>query len=636
MSFAVRVDIAGAVRIVKTAARFGWRWDSEDVRGFARQLGWAAPQPVGTMRRGALFSRTGLGVWWDSAMFWGTGDGLGHVRVTISDCLAPGEFGSAPLLDGALAKVAARFTELWGEPESGGAGPESGPAWVFPSVVAGLALGPTTVDLLLVSPAEQAYWRGRKYDAARARTDAGPWGRFTEDLADFLETLPDESILVLGALGGRYVQFATTEEQLLGELSRSEFVDPLWHFGPEVESVLMAAGWTPPRESNWWRTQPRRAGTPAASRFAVCAVAGLRALGVESPADLFADAWVEGGDDLDIAPLGIPLNSTSRSKRAEYLLHNAAYPFDSEPLRTDVPGGIEIARAAQAFEWSWTRADAERFADQTGWKPQRAPKPDGRTTWVQTGMRVDTPTAVCTFDGDRLESICVTLSDSIESHLYEDGLPEDVRAQLSAAFARLTDGFRSDLGQPVHGVLWHAHGPVWSSPNLMLGLVADTDTVDLFLVNPAERARRLIIEQQRFAHRAEDREWRQFIDDLAAVAAGLAEGAQLIIDSREHGFARLNRTERELAVELVGVTGPQPQPRVAEVMVRDGWRHPDEQRPRWRNALRLPALRRDFRWFMELVLWPLRTEMTPETELHVRVDGWDQGLRTPSIGASGP
>ena len=147
----MRVDTAGAVEIVRAAAGFGWRWGSGNVSEFARLVGWSSPQPVGTLRSGPVFSRTGLSVWWDSAMFWGSDRGLDHVRVTISDCPAPAESGSRELLEAALARAAAVFTERWGDPESPSAGPSEGMAWRFPNVFAGLTIGVDTIDLLLIA-----------------------------------------------------------------------------------------------------------------------------------------------------------------------------------------------------------------------------------------------------------------------------------------------------------------------------------------------------------------------------------------------------------------------------------------------------------------------------------------------------
>ncbi|MEV6770755.1 DUF6301 family protein [Nocardia sp. NPDC051030] len=634
MGFAVRVDVAGAVKIVEVAARFGWSWGPGEVREFARRAGWSAPEPAGTMRRGALFSRTGLGVWWDSAMFWGNGVWLRYIRVTVSDCPERGGFGSAELLADALARVEAAFTEIWGEPEFG-AGPAEGPGWVFPNLVAGLTVGDGTVDLLLVNPGEQRYWMERRHEAARRRAAMGGWGRLTEDLAEFVETLPTEARVVITASGGRFVQVAVEDGELHAELSRSEFVDPTWRYGAEVEQLLTERGWSAPGESNWQQSLSRKAGSTAVSGFTARLLDGLRTLGVRATTDLLVDAWVESGEDLDIAPLGIAPNLSSRSQRAEFLRGHAPFGFDIGPLRVDVPGGIEIARAAAEFGWSWLRADAERFAEQAGWRWEKRPGPADRLAWAKTALRVDPARAQFSYDGDRLESVCVTISDGIESQLFDEGVPAEIREQLSAAFTRAVDGFRAEFGTPVHGVLWHAYGPVWVTPKLALGLVAGTDTVELYLVNPAERARRQVLEQQHTARRATEREWVQFYDDLAAITAELSDGEQVVVDAGELGAARIEREAELLRVELDPEAGLGLHPRVKDLMLGKGWLRPGTERAVWRHRLRRPDLVRDCRRYVEFALWPLRTRMSQETVLRVTVDDVDRGFRTPSTGAVG-
>ncbi|MET9489012.1 DUF6301 family protein [Nocardia sp. NPDC006630] len=634
MGFEVRVDSAGAVGIVKVAVGFGWSWDPTDVRSFARRVGWQTPEPVGTMRRGAVFSRTGLRVWWDSAMFWGSGRRLQYVRVPVSDCPAPDGRTSPELLAEAMIRVRDAITKELGEPEHG-AGPEEGPAWILPNLVVGLALGPDTVDLMLVNPVDQRFWMDRRHDGARRRTAMGGWGRFSEDLAGYLETLPTDARVVVTAPGGRYVQFAVEERELTSELSRSEFIDPTWRYGDDVGKLLTAQGWSPTEDSNWWRKLPRNAGRTAISHFAAGTVEALRTLDVQAVTDLVVDAWVEGGEDLPLAALGIPPHPTSRSQRAEFLRSNAPYGFDIGPLRVDIPSGIDIARAAREFAWTWTRADIDGFAERFGWKLEGEPRPADRVVWVRTELRIDGARARFCCDGDRLESICITLSDSIESQLYEEGPPAEVRDQLTAAVARAVDGLRTELGAPVHGTLWHTHGPVWSTRRLALGVAAVGDTVELYLVNPAERERQLILEQQQTARRAAEREWRQFFDDLSAIVADLPEQAEVTIDAGDRGCTTFLRDADGLRVTLDAEAGLGLHPRTTELMRTNGWQRPATGRPVWRHGLYRPALFRDFRRFVEFALWPLRTRMGPYTVLRVHAQGEEHALRTPSTGSTG-
>ncbi|GAP33325.1 DUF6301 family protein, partial [Nocardia seriolae] len=640
MGFEVRVDTAGAVEIVRAAAGFGWRWGSGNVSEFSRLVGWSSPQPVGTLRNGPVFSRTGLAVWWDSAMFWGSERGLDHVRVTLSDSPPPADPGSRELLATALARATAALTEHWGEPESADAGPAEGVAWRFANVFAGLAIGVDTVDLLLVNPTAQRYWMDRRHELARRRAAAGGWGRFAERLAGFLETLPVDGRLVLTVPGGRFIQFEAGPEQLSGELARSEFVDPTWRYTPELEQRLIDQGWTPPREANWTRTLSRRAGTVAMSGLALRTVEALRTVGSATITELVADAWIAGGPDLDVTPLGVPPHPTSRTQRADFLRRHATSEFDAGPLRVDVPAGIEIARAARAFDWTWTRADLAAFAAAAGWKPVHDTDTAERTVWADTDLRVDDPRARFCFDGDRLEAVCVTLSDSIESFLYDEGLPAEVREQRTAAYARALDGFRAEFGMPRHGVLGHAHGPAWPDARLTVGVVVEADTVELYLVPAADRDRRLIIEQQRAAQRAREREWAQFFEELAGLIADLTETGQLTVDAGEPHRARVNLDRdpggRELLrLELASATARALSPRVLKLMLRDGWQHPDPRYPLWRIDLPLPALPRDLRRLARLAVWPLRTLMPPEAGLRVLLDGLDQPLRSPSTGSIG-
>ncbi|WP_067532828.1 DUF6301 family protein [Nocardia crassostreae] len=344
---------------------------------------------------------------------------------------------------------------------------------------------------------------------------------------------------------------------------------------------------------------------------------------------------MEGGEDLDIAPLGIPPHPTSRSQRAEFLRQHAISAFDTGPLTVDIAGGIEIAAAARAFDWTWTRADLDRFTRATGWRLEGDPGTADRTVWAKTPLHLDVARARFNCDGERLESIRVTLSDSIESQLFDEGLPAEVRDQLTAAFSRALDGFRAELGAPVHGVLGPAHGPVWATPALSLGLVTDDDTVGLFLVNPAERTRRLVLEQQHHGQRAAGREWTQFFDDLAGLVIETPEDTEVTVDAGTRGSTHLVRTPDALLVYLdtdaaLGLT-----PRVTDLMLGNGWQPPGVDRASWRHSMRLPALFRDHRHFVEFALWPLRTRMTPDTTWSVRIAGMDQGLRSPSTGATG-
>ncbi|MEC3958161.1 DUF6301 family protein [Nocardia sp. CDC153] len=635
MGFEVRVDTAGAVEIVRAAAGFGWRWGSGNVSEFSRLVGWSSPQPVGTLRNGPVFSRTGLSVWWDSAMFWGSERGLDHVRITISDCPAPTDAGSRELLEAALARATAVFTDHWGEPESADAGPAEGVAWRFANVFAGLTIGFDTVDLLLVNPTAQRYWMDRRHELARRRSAAGGWGRFAENLAGFLETLPVDGRLVITVPGGRFVQFEAGPEQLTGELARSEFIDPTWRYTPEIEQRLIDQGWTPPREANWSRTLSRRAGSVAMSGLALRTVDALRTVGATAITELVADAWVEGGPDLDVSVLDVPPHPTSRSQRAEFLRRHATYDFDAGPLRVDVPAGIEIARAARDFDWTWTRADLAGFAAAAGWKPVHDSDTGERTVWADTDLRVDDPRARFCFDGDRLEAVCVTLSDSIESFLYDEGLPAEVREQRDAAHARAVDGFRAEFGVPRHGVLGQSHGPAWPDAGLTLGVIAETDTVELYLVPAADRDRRLIIEQQRAAHRAHEREWAQFFEELAGLIADLTEPGQLTVDAGEPHRARIDRDHDLLRLELASAAARALSPRVLKLMLRDGWQHPDHRYPLWRIELRLPALPRDLRRLARRAVWPLRTLMPPAAPLRVLLNGLDQPVRSPATGAIG-
>ncbi|MFE3191395.1 DUF6301 family protein [Nocardia sp. NPDC059240] len=635
MGFEVRVDTAGAVEIVRAAAGFGWRWGSGNVAEFSRLVGWSSPQPVGTLRDGPVFSRTGLSVWWDTAMFWGSERGLDHVRITISDCPAPAEFGSRELLDAALARVTAVFTEHWGEPESADAGPSEGVAWRFANVFAGLTIGVDTVDLLLVSPTAQRYWMDRRHEAARRRAAAGAWIRFAENLAGFLETLPVDTRLVLTVPGGRFIQFEAGPEQFTGELARSEFIDPTWRYTPQIEQSLIEQGWTPPREANWTRTLSRRAGPAAVSGLALHIVDAFRTIGVDTTTALVADAWVEGGADLDVTPLGVPPHPTSRTQRAEFLRRHATYDFDAGPLRVDVPAGIEVARAARAFDWTWTRADLDAFTVAVGWKPVHDSTAGERTVWVDTDLTVDDPRARFCFDGDRLEAVCLTLSDSIESFLYDEGLPDEVREQRTAAHARAVDGFRAEFGLPRYGVLGQLHGPAWPGADLTLGVVTDADTVELHLVPAADRDRRLIIEQQRAAQRAREREWAQFFDELAGLITDLTDAGQLTVDAGEPHRARIDRHGELLRLELASATARALSPRVLKFMLRDGWQHPDHQYPLWRIEIPLPALPRELRRLARLAVLPLRTLLPPQGQLRVLLDGLDQPVRSPSTGSIG-
>ncbi|MFE3955850.1 DUF6301 family protein [Nocardia sp. NPDC059091] len=96
----------------------------------------------------------------------------------------------------------------------------------------------------------------------------------------------------------------------------------------------------------------------------------------------------------------------------------------------DRAGAAEIAEAAKRFDWTWTRANVERFVADVGWgEPEDSA---AEAVWLEsvTGVLVNQPRAHVFGTDGRVDSVVVTVADMVD----------EVGPMVAAAFHQVLMG----------------------------------------------------------------------------------------------------------------------------------------------------------------------------------------------------
>ncbi|GAB2535777.1 hypothetical protein GCM10027167_45920 [Nocardia heshunensis] len=612
----MRVDVEGLVQIVRAARAFDWTWTPGDTERFARTCGWTAPDRIEEAGEYARFARTSVHVWDPSAIFWHDDEGLRQVHVGISD--SPNHFKPehTELLAAAMDTAATALSAEWGAPTGSAIGGDHGPAWEFDELAIGLTSVRDTVELMLLSSRTQRFWDERRQRRASLRAGLTDWDRYAESLADYLDDLYSDSVLIVGAPGGFYAQFAKSDDQLYAELSQSAFVDEDRRYGPEVDLILAADGWAPPgpSTSNWQRSYAKPIRTADYSQLAWRVVAGLHAMGVTVPTDLQATGWRAGNRDLDTTALRCADDSPWAAVRTD-----GSHEVPSEPerrswsdeLELDVPGTLAVIEAASTFDWTWTRADVERFAEHAGWQQLSDLKLD-RMIYGRTSLALSYPKVIFWLDGDALEHIQVTISSDVSDYDLESDSYAYLKDELELTFRAATQGLRDALGDPLHGTLRFGKNLCWDLSDATAGVVHNHDSIVLELVGPANRDSSSRISLRHTVEQIQRTAWNQATEDLGAIIATLPVGSALTVTGADHCSARFTALPGHLELELdFPDDAKPPSDSTAKHMIgHQGWTPPDDTDPRWRKTLPSPAMQRDHHDLAFNAIWFLRTKST--------------------------
>ncbi|WP_327140654.1 DUF6301 family protein [Nocardia sp. NBC_01327] len=633
MRIPVRVDVMGAVEIARAAESFDWEWSLTDRERFAGSVGWSELATIEGADKQASFVRTALTVWGGSAVFWHSDAELRQVHVIVSDCPNSFEHETPELLAAAAEKVTAALAQVFGEPTVGAIGTDHGSVWELEGVAIGIVTSRHSVELMLVNPVWQRFWDGCQQERVTRRSGLTDWDRFAETLAQYLEDIPSDTNLIISASGNRYAQFAKTSGTLYAQLSHSCFVGPEWEYGEDVDRVLIAAGWIPPDgEDNWSRdcTEPIR--TPDYSHLASRVVAGLQAIGVGSPNELQSEGWRRGGGALDTTALR-PADDRPRAVYASNdheLPRNPSRSYQDDDVELDVPGGLDVIRAASNFDWTWTRTDVERFAAHAGWRDVSDLKLD-RMIYATTGLKLEgSPQAIFWLAGDTLESVEVTISsDLCDYDLHSDSYSH-LNGELDRALQTALGGFRDTLGESVHGTLRHSKSLCWEFPVAVVGAIRDHNRIVVELVSPAQRERSRTIALRLAADDIARASWNQLIEDLAAMlATGIPTKSSLVLGGEDNWFARFTSQPGALDVELGSPDFADPEWRMGDGTERhmieyQGWTPPNDTRLNWHQQLSSPVMFRDYQHLAHCAVWALRARTTSSlSELKLRVQGSD-------------
>ncbi|WP_331758325.1 DUF6301 family protein (plasmid) [Nocardia sp. NBC_01377] len=419
----VRVDIAGTVEIVGAALSFDWTWTSPDAARFADTVRWSPPAEIQDGPSRALFSAIPLAVLGAPAIFWHRGPALQCVHVVVSD--RPDEFedGTARAVTEAAQRLTDRLTELLGAPTLGPLGSDYGPRWATPELTFGVVTSRHAVELMLVSPLCQQFWEQRHRARVTRRAGLTQWDRYAESLARFLEDIRFESVLIIEAPGNRYVQFLKHSEGLVVELSRAEYVDAEYRYGTLVADILTENGWTLPADpsQNWIREYPLLIEATRYLDLAGHAVAGLVAMGVQSPAQLNPQAWRAGYRPLytdSIRPADDRPQPFERTDSHEHGTDLTRSDWNDE-ITLDIAGALQVIGVASTFPWTWTAVDVAQFAHQLGWSIHSSPGSD-RQVYADTDLPAGWMGALFWLAGQTLETVKVTISDDFGDVDLED------------------------------------------------------------------------------------------------------------------------------------------------------------------------------------------------------------------------
>lgn len=197
------------------------------------------------------------------------------------------------------------------------------------------------------------------------------------------------------------------------------------------------------------------------------------------------------------------------------------------PVQVDVAGAVEIARAAAAFEWTWSRGDTARFVGAVRWA-----EPVALGDFPEMSLVARVPvaawdsSAIFSHGDGELRQVHVVVSDCPQ--VDGDRTPE----LLAAAAAEVSAGLTQVFGMPAAGPIGIDHGLVWEAENVVIGVVTSRSKVELVLVNPSWQRWWENCHQRRVARRAGLTEWDRFAESLAECLQGMYEDCPMVLHMR--------------------------------------------------------------------------------------------------------
>ncbi|MFF0613029.1 DUF6301 family protein [Nocardia tengchongensis] len=606
MRIPVRVDVVGALEIVRAAAVFEWTWGLDDRERFAATVGWSDLETVEGDGEAALCARTSLAVWNASALFLDSGDELCQVHVIVSDSPDKWAAGTPGLLADAAGQVVAGLTRMLGEPAIGAAGTEFGPVWESAGVTIGLGTARNAVELLLISPVWQRVWEARQQERTTRRARLTEWDRFAESLAGYTDSFYSDAAVNIQAPDGQRIRMVREDDG--------------WQAG----------FWRPGDEGSAYRSYLTPAPLHAIdhSRLATWVVTELAAAGVRSPIELRSRGWDSDGTELDTSALR-PADDRPAVLHAESPREIPVPPEDLdsvEDVELDVPGALEVVAAAATFDWTWTRADVERFAAHAGWSDVFAP--DGYPMIYATSTLNDgnyERNVIFWSEGDKLTSIQVYVSTDLCDYDLEDDSYSHLKDQLDLAAQLTLAGFRESLGDPVHGKLKYSSALCWEFPDFTVGPLRNDTVIVLELTAPSQRDLNRTITLAAAAGSLTAATWHQLTEDLAhLLAVALPAEATLTIGGDDNWFARFTRQPGTLHAELGSpeFLDPEWQLDLTAHLTYQGWTPPDAIRNNWRRELSLPVMPRDYLHLAGTTIAALRRRNPcSPTDLRLRLEG---------------
>ncbi|MBF6135082.1 hypothetical protein IU501_18995 [Nocardia otitidiscaviarum] len=169
-------------------------------------------------------------------------------------------------------------------------------------------------------------------------------------------------------------------------------------------------------------------------------------------------------------------------------------------IRVDRAGACEIAEAAKGFDWTWTRANVDRFVAEVGWgEPKDSAE---EMVWLEsvTSVRVNEPRARVFGADGRVDAVVVTVADTADE-------VDELGPTLAAAFHEVSIGVWTRWEPPTEPRVLAAFGASWVFSNVVVGVGMGERSVELWLIAPAERQRVLATEQRAISDFISSAEW---------------------------------------------------------------------------------------------------------------------------------
>ncbi|MEC3919361.1 DUF6301 family protein [Nocardia sp. CDC160] len=169
-------------------------------------------------------------------------------------------------------------------------------------------------------------------------------------------------------------------------------------------------------------------------------------------------------------------------------------------MLVDRTGASEIAATAKGFDWTWTRANVERFVADVGWGGLEDSAE--AAVWLEsvTGVLVNRPRARVFGADGRVNAVVVTVADAADE-------VDELGPMVAAAFHDVLMGVWTHGEWPTERKVLGEFGASWVFPNIVVGVAMGDCSVELWLIAPAERQRVLALEQRAISDFTSSPEW---------------------------------------------------------------------------------------------------------------------------------